>query len=232
MMHCQMQRRARESASIQRRLQDSFPVSVVLILRVSVSLSDEVLYLRLPRGHTHNTHAHSPWLHGSTPSPHSRMDGDDDDIWGDDGGDVSDRAALEREWESRRQSHWNVRAVPSPSCVPLSSRLGSHSRRPAPLPTCRMMPQAGYRDGVEEGKEAALQAGFDGGFSEASPRASAELGVRRFTYPPRPLHHHASITPPRTLSMPGGATCRTFSPTCSSITRAPSRCAARGPCTA
>lgn len=41
------------------------------------------------------------------------------------------------------------------------------------------MEQAGYRDGISAGKEAALQEGFDAGFARAGAPRGRELGVLR-----------------------------------------------------
>jgi hypothetical protein len=72
-----------------------------------------------------------------------------DDVWDDDDG--SQQKELDREWEARRQQYYNV--SDRDSCISSnSSLLAAESHHCV---------QAGYRDGVEEGKTATVQLGFN-----------------------------------------------------------------------
>ena len=86
----------------------------------------------------------------------SAQPSDDGDVWGDASDSGDERGELSREWESRRQQFYNVSAIGA--CAPCMHRVPSPilSRR-------RRLAQAGYLEGLEEGKEVTLQQGFNTG---------------------------------------------------------------------
>ena len=129
-----------------------------------------------------------------------------DDLWADDGPSPSAKDELSREWDARREKFFNVRRTLSRqrllvhACASMAGASSAAARPPPmrsphlslssaaapapphacdPTPACALPWQSGYREGLEEGKGAYLQQGFNAGAKHSACACTAHAHAAR-----------------------------------------------------